>query len=77
MKIDENKYSCEALDMFENKILKLCPFCGKGARVKEDLRFEQTSYNFPKYYVECKGCYIRTKVGKLRYAVERWNTRNG
>ena len=80
MTIDEIGYlmqAVEKVEMLKEKALKPCPFCGKDARVEEDLRFEQKPYDFPKYYVQCKGCHIRTKVGELRYAVERWNTRKG
>ena len=60
--------------MVENK-LKPCPFCGSAAHVWEDERFSTTQYDFPKWYIKCNGCDIRTPVTFIGDAVKRWNKR--
>lgn len=56
--------------------LKLCPFCGGSAHVYEDQRFSFKGYNFPKWYIKCTGCDVRTPIAKMEQIVEIWNKRS-
>lgn len=58
-----------------NKAIKLCPFCGGVAHVMEDQRFAYEPYDFPKWYIQCKGCGVRTPVAKIEQLVLLWNKR--
>ena len=55
--------------------LKPCPFCGSHAHVHEDQRFLAKKYNFPKWYIVCYGCGIRTPTVTMEQAVKFWNRR--
>lgn len=55
--------------------LELCPFCGCAAHIWEDGRFSIKPYYFPKWYIECNGCHIRTPITYIEDAVGRWNKR--
>lgn len=57
--------------------LKPCPFCGKAAHVWEDVRFSVKPYDFPKWYIQCLGCGIKTPVVTMAVAVKMWNRRAG
>ena len=59
------------------KVLKFCPFCGGAAHIWEDGRLTGKSHDFPKFYISCNGCGIRTPVGKLEQVVRMWNMRVG
>lgn len=58
-----------------DKTLKSCPFCGGAARYCMDQRFENKPENFPKWYVACKSCSMRTPVASLSYVQKLWNRR--
>lgn len=48
--------------------LKHCPFCGEEAELKGKRTF----------YVECKGCLIKTnKYARPKFAIGAWNRRAG
>jgi len=55
--------------------LKLCPFCGNVAHVWEDEKLTGMPYNFPKFYISCNGCKVKTPVGTLEHVVRIWNRR--
>ena len=61
--------------MNKENTLKPCPFCGSNAIYLQDMRFEQKSEQFPKWYVECKGCKIRTSVATIPVVQKQWNRR--
>ncbi len=61
--------------MKDEKTLKQCPFCGSDARYEQDLRFENASESFPKWYVQCKKCRIKTQVATIPQVREMWNKR--
>lgn len=42
------------------RVLKQCPFCGGYARFCEDMRLREKPDGFPKWYVRCNDCGIRT-----------------
>ena len=55
--------------------LEPCPFCGSAAHVWEDERLTGKPHNFPKYYILCNGCKVKTPIGTLEYVVRIWNRR--
>ena len=57
------------------RVLKRCPFCGSYARVQMDYRFKKCEHDFPKWYIECQGCKIRTPIAKINTVVQYWNRR--
>lgn len=57
------------------KTLKECPFCGANAKYEQDLRFEQASEDFPKWYVKCKKCGIKTPIATIPQVQALWNNR--
>ena len=63
--------------IMDNKqnILKPCPFCGSAAHIWEDERFSNGGYNFPKWYIECLGCGIKTPTARMDQVVNIWNKR--
>ena len=60
---------------FRMNDLKLCPFCDCAAHVLEDQRFAYKPYDFPKWYIQCRGCGIRTPVARIEQVVALWNKR--
>ena len=58
-----------------DRVLKPCPFCGFAGHVYEDARFSNCQYDFPKWYIECLGCGIRTPTAKIDLIVKVWNRR--
>ena len=64
------------IDMKDNeRVLKKCPFCGGYARFCEDMRFHEKRDSFPKWYVMCMGCNIRTPVADRTLVIKMWNER--
>lgn len=61
--------------MGNENVLKECPFCGGNAKIIMDNRFENKSYNFPKWFIQCQQCGIRTTTAKIDYVVKKWNSR--
>ena len=61
--------------IMEGRALKSCPFCGKHAIYNQDQRFIDKPESFPKWYVICDGCNIRTPVADLRTVTTMWNSR--
>ena len=59
----------------ENRVLKKCPFCGACAKMYEDERFSFKPVSFPKWYIACIACKIRTPTTLKEDAVKRWNQR--
>lgn len=59
----------------EERVLKTCPFCGSYARLYEDLRFQNQPHEFPKWFIECGKCKVRTITSTMRYVVDSWNRR--
>ena len=57
------------------RVLKKCPFCGGYARFCEDMRFHEKKDSFPKWYVMCVGCNIRTPVADRTLVMKMWNER--
>ena len=57
------------------RVLKECPFCGGYARFCEDIRFREKSNEFPKWYVICDGCNIRTAIANRTTVMKMWNRR--
>lgn len=57
------------------RVLKKCPFCGGYARFCEDMRFHEKKDSFPKWYVMCVGCNIRTPVADRTLVMKMWNKR--
>ena len=57
------------------RVLKKCPFCGGCARFCEDMRFHEKKDSFPKWYVMCMGCNIRTPVADRTFVMKMWNER--
>lgn len=57
------------------RVLKKCPFCGGYARFCEDMRFHEKKDSFPKWYVMCMGCNIRTPVADRTLVMKMWNER--
>ena len=55
--------------------LKPCPFCGGSGHVYEDERLSIKPYDFPKWYIVCKKCGIRTPTAKMEQVVRIWNRR--
>lgn len=60
-----------------DKVLKPCPFCGGAAHVGEDMRFSMKSHDFPKWYIFCYGCGVRTPIADMANVVKIWNRRDG
>ena len=56
-------------------VFKPCPFCGGAAHVFEDQRFSNKPYNFPKWYITCVGCGVKTPTAKMEQITEIWNRR--
>ena len=68
-------------DVFpESRVLKSCPFCGAYAMYCEDMRFFNVHPTqprmFPKWYVMCTGCQIRTPVADIPKVTKFWNRRH-
>ncbi len=61
--------------MSDKRTLKPCPFCGGDAGYLEDLRFEEQSENFPKWYVKCKSCGVKTPTSTISQVQGIWNRR--
>lgn len=59
----------------EIRELKPCPFCGACAKMYEDERFSFKPASFPKWYITCIACKIRTPTTLKEDAVKRWNQR--
>lgn len=59
----------------KDRVLKKCPFCGGYARFGEDMRFHEKSQNFPKWYVLCNDCGIRTETATIPLVMKMWNQR--
>lgn len=55
--------------------LKPCPFCGGAGHVYEDGRLSNKPYGFPKWYIICKGCGVKTPTAKMEQVVRIWNRR--
>lgn len=62
-------------DALDQKTLKSCPFCDGDAGYEEDKRFESMPDDFPKWYILCKNCGIRTPVARRDYVQNLWNKR--
>ena len=85
--MDDHVYSCDDCSynrywegeddhMKDNeRVLKKCPFCGGYARFCEDMRFHEKKDSFPKWYVMCVGCNIRTPVADRTLVMKMWNKR--
>ena len=58
-----------------DRILKECPFCGAYAKMYEDERFLFEPVSFPKWYITCIACKVRTPTTFKEDAVKRWNKR--
>lgn len=59
----------------KERVLKRCPFCGCYARFNEDMRFHTKNEDFPKWYIICNGCQVRTPVAKIETVMKIWNNR--
>lgn len=59
----------------DERVLYRCPCCGGYARVFEDMRFMRKPYDFPKWYVCCRECGLRTPTATIDIVVKRWNRR--
>ena len=57
------------------RVLKRCPFCGNYARFNEDMRFHEKNENFPKWFVICNGCNVRTPTANIQTVMRIWNKR--
>lgn len=57
------------------KSFKPCPFCGCNAKVRLDQRFISKPYDFPKWYIQCESCHVRTPIATVKYCVDLWNKR--
>ena len=57
--------------------LKQCPFCGASAFMWEVEESSNTSFYFPKWYIECGRCGIKTSTGNKDTVVKIWNRREG
>lgn len=57
------------------RVLKKCPFCGGNARFYEDMRFHEKADSFPKWYIMCNECNIRTPDADRTLAMKLWNKR--
>lgn len=68
------KRTCE-IDSPGNTILKRCPCCGNKARFLESARYERENDRFPKWYVQCSECGIRTQVATIEMVKNMWNNR--
>ena len=55
--------------------LKPCAFCGGVGHVYEDERLSIKPYDFPKWYIVCIKCGIRTPTAKMEQVVRIWNRR--
>lgn len=55
--------------------LKRCPFCGGAGHVYEDGRLSNKPYGFPKWYIVCTGCGVKTPTAKMEQVVRIWNRR--
>ena len=55
--------------------LQKCPFCGSVPRLYEDDRFQYKPADFPKYYLKCLGCGIRTRTDTKENVIRSWQTR--
>lgn len=55
--------------------IKHCPCCGGNASVYEDARFHAKPYDFPKWYIQCHDCGLRTPIGTTYQIVKIWNRR--
>lgn len=61
--------------MSDEKTLELCPFCGGDARYEQDYRFVEKPKNFPKWFVICKRCGVRTPTATIPQVQAIWNNR--
>jgi len=65
--------------MEEGRALERCPFCGAYAAYREDQRLTKAKpirpQYFPKWYVECQECGIRTPVADIPTVTKMWNKR--
>lgn len=57
------------------RVLKKCPFCGGYARFFEDMRFHEKPDSFPKWYVMCAECNVRTPTANRTLVMKMWNER--
>ena len=57
------------------RVLKKCPFCGGYAMFCEDMRFHEKKDSFPKWYIQCSECGIRTQVATIEMVKKMWNNR--
>ena len=56
--------------------LKPCPFCGAyRAYLVEDERLAKKGYDFPKWYIRCLSCGVRTPTARVDEVVKIWNRR--
>lgn len=60
---------------YNERVLKRCPFCGGCAKFCEDMRFHEKMDSFPKWYVMCIECNIRTPVADKTLVMKMWNER--
>ena len=56
--------------------LKFCPFCDGFPHLYEDQRFSHKCYDFPKWYIKCVSCGIRTPTATIEQVVKIWNRRS-
>lgn len=61
--------------MSNKKILKPCRFCGGNAQYEQDLQFVEKPENFPKWFVICKRCGVRTPTSTISHVQAIWNDR--
>lgn len=62
-------------DGMSERVLKSCPFCDGFARVLQDERLKKKNHDFPKWYITCQECGVKTPIAEMSTVVKIWNRR--